>query len=109
MNRFLYFLLGVTVSAACAMGGKSIDTKNYPIRREQQMAWVACKETYNNGRTVIPNPVGKLCTTYCPEGKLKKNGDCKKDLNVKVKNFCSPAGHNFYRNASYIFLPDSYL
>lgn len=109
MRNLISFIIGLSVATACSMGAKSPNFKEYPSRKDESRAYEFCKDSYNDGKTVIDNPTGKLCSSYCPKDERKKDGKCKIEKKVVIKNTCETEQFLFFRSGAFLVLPEKYL
>ena len=103
MRNFITgLLIGVTILACSAMGGKSIkkgrkDRLVTPID-DAKTPWEFCTPK------MVSNYRGKLCLVQC-ELKLEKDGTCKKDKYKYVSKDLK-AEHGYFMNR-YIAVPEN--
>jgi hypothetical protein len=93
INLILGILLGMSIVAACGMGGKPYKK---PERKEQDKLFRPCQDFETS------DPVGKLCNKVCID---RKGSECKA-WKINVKNFSDPEIFKWFRAGSFVMIDE---
>ena len=75
------------------------------VRDDKDSLWRPC-ESFEITGTESGRETGRLCSRRCVKKDNKKK--CTEWM-IATKNFCEPEGFQFYKNGSFVFIPEQYL
>ncbi len=91
MINFVFLML-----LACSWGAPKVRV----VRDEKDKLYRPCEDS-----ETIGSSVGKLCSRTCP---IKEKSHCK-EWKTTVKVFSEEKDFLFFRNGSFVFIPEQYL
>ena len=86
-------LIGLTITAACSMGGKAYKV---PERKPQDKMWRPCQDFETK------DPIGKLCNRVC----TKRLGKKCKEWKINIKDFSKEEDFLWFRAGAFVMIDE---